>query len=613
MRLSLLIILGICYGQSLAAEPLKLAGYQQADGAISIFQNGDNVDPYFAGKALLVAHDAGLDIRAAAASWIAWGLQHQRADGGFDRFCRRDGLWVACAAADADDSATAVWIELIAKLAPGAGLPIVWLESLKRAQQLLDSLRDQDSRIYFISSKQPVGLLMDNVEVYTALLALSQLKQTTGELEQASLLAKQADVLANTIVQVFWQPCLQRLRVSTQSQTRPGFYPDQVAEIFPILAGIRIPGRDQAGFFKQWLNENRGQWFKQAKVDFPWGLVAIAADKLAEHESVNCWLTLAAQLRQGSHWNVLEEAVIESLTASSAANHSKRGTCPITLDSAVTPSGRLLPPDRLVVSRIDPRAVELRWNIAGKGNKPFGYEIYRDGNYIGMAREPVYVDNSIAAGKRYVYTVKAYDGVGNISASSAAAAIAIEAGNFVTVYLESDAGRAKIRFRSEGSVSQDAVELPMDDACPRYQSKTLSLGNAKSISVAILDGNGTVDDNHGKNYLVGSGLFTIGRGGDIGNTDPCLDRMPPSAPEALAQIGLRRGAVDLAWKAARDNVAVARYKVVRNGAEIADIGETHFTDSCVAPITTYQYRIRAVDSAENQSASSRELIVTTPD
>lgn len=601
---SLLMALLICFNPTNAeAEPLKLEGYQQLDGAITIFHNGDNVDPYFAGKALLAGLDAGMDIRAVAYSWIAWGLQHQRQDGGFDRFCRKNGNWSACAAADADDSATAVWIELLVKLAPDAGMPPIWLESLKRAHQLLESLKDQNSRVYFISAKQPVGLLMDNVEVYAALLALSRFKEKTGDLVQAKLLAAQADALASDIVRVFWQPCSSSFRVSTQMLTQPGFYPDKVAEIFPILAQMPVPGRDHAAFFRHWLSVNRGTWFRQANIDFPWGLVAIAASQFQEYESVNCWLALAAPLRHSSHWNVLEEAAYESLYS----KNPHPAACQVT-DPQKKSSFSLATPENLQAVKSNQQALELLWNPVASSNRAVAYEIYRNNKFIATSRVPFYLDNAVTSSTRYSYSVTAYDDFGHISDTSQVVSLTTDAGQFATVYLETQSNRVKIHLPNQ--VGEN--DLVMEPACPHFLKKTLSLGDATQISVAFADDNGLIDDNQGKNYSLPPGLSTIGRGTVSVATNPCLDREAPGAPSNLKQAGLDRHSVNIAWTAATDNQAVASYLVLRNGAEIGETTQTQFSDTCVAPKATQQYRVRALDSSGNQSAESPPLLVTIP-
>jgi chitodextrinase len=88
----------------------------------------------------------------------------------------------------------------------------------------------------------------------------------------------------------------------------------------------------------------------------------------------------------------------------------------------------------------------------------------------------------------------------------------------------------------------------------------------------------------------------------------------PSAPASFAATPAADGtSVALAWAAATDNVAVADYKVTRNGAEVATLAATAraWTDSSVAPGTDYAYAVLAEDTSGNASVAA-SASVTTP-
>lgn len=295
-------------GAAAAAVELALAGYQRPEGAITVRFQGDTVDPYFAAKALLSARDAGLDARQAARAWIRWLLPFQRPDGGFDRFCLKDGRFLPCAPADADDAMAAVWIELLARFALPAGLPNEWRKSLTQAERNLSTLRDHDTGVYQISSHLPVALLMDNLEVYSALKAMREFHNRRGEFGPARTWAARADKLAQSIQRTFWDPAA-GFRVSTQNHDERGFYPDQVAQVFSILTDLTVPEASNAARYAFWMKANREAWLRQGETDYPWGLVALAAHRMGDREAVRCWCARAVPLRHGKHWNVLEEAI----------------------------------------------------------------------------------------------------------------------------------------------------------------------------------------------------------------------------------------------------------------------------------------------------------------
>lgn len=299
---------------------LELPGYQRHDGAMTVHINGDTIDPYFATKALLAAQEAGLDIRRSGMKWIEWALQHQRSDGSFDRFCIKDEDYIVCAHADADDAMMAVWIELLIKLTPPTGMPSSWETSLRLASRYLSGLHDKDTGIYFISNTLRVGLLMDNVEVYSAQKTLREFYSASGDTARARIVANEAAQLRRNIVRVFWQPRLKNLRVSTQDNTKSGFYPDQVAQLYPLIANMPIP-LDKNTIYTRWMASNRQAWLWRTDIDYPWGLVALAASKMADHDSVKCWLAHARPLRHGQHWNILEETLYQAFAARTLLNN----------------------------------------------------------------------------------------------------------------------------------------------------------------------------------------------------------------------------------------------------------------------------------------------------
>ena len=74
---------------------------------------------------------------------------------------------------------------------------------------------------------------------------------------------------------------------------------------------------------------------------------------------------------------------------------------------------------------------------------------------------------------------------------------------------------------------------------------------------------------------------------------------PPAAPPSLSAIA-SDSSVALAWPAATDDVGVTGYELSRDGAVIATVGTTSYTDSVGAG--TYGYSVVALDAAGNRSA-----------
>jgi hypothetical protein len=286
---------------------------QAPDGAMTLNPGGNYVEPYFATKALIVAQDGGLDVRDAAMAWIRWVLPRQQPDGLFRRFCRVNGEWRDCAPADADDSMLALWMQLLYRMAPSAGMPAEWLRSLALSARQLAKLRNQRLGVYHISTRNHVALFMDNIEVYAALKDVARAQLRLHD-PAASATDARAEHLAAAIQRIFWDRRSGRFRPSMQ-KSRPAFYPDSVAQVYPWLADVSGPGQDPRQAWEKWKQAFGAGWIERRYDTHPWGLVALAAEKLGDARSAVCWTSHSGSLRDSSSWNVLEEAVWQSLEA----------------------------------------------------------------------------------------------------------------------------------------------------------------------------------------------------------------------------------------------------------------------------------------------------------
>ena len=90
------------------------------------------------------------------------------------------------------------------------------------------------------------------------------------------------------------------------------------------------------------------------------------------------------------------------------------------------------------------------------------------------------------------------------------------------------------------------------------------------------------------------------------------DTQPPTVPTGLTATVVGTSRVDLSWNASTDNVGVAGYTIYRNGAVLANVGSTSFSDLLLTANTTYTYRVDAFDAAGNHSAQSSTATVTMP-
>ncbi|MBC7500768.1 MAG: hypothetical protein H7315_09760 [Herminiimonas sp.] len=283
---------------------LSLAGYVDDGGAISILHRGDTVDPYFALQALLLAHENGLDISSHAEKWAEWVMARQKPDATFDRFCRVGPVWAPCKTADADDALLALWLKFLDTMPARLQDKPAWRQSYQMSGAALRRLRDKRG-IYLVSPVYQHGLFMDNLEVWSWKPARQVGRKTNS-----------AGKLAESIRAVFWDDGQQRFLVSTQPEQQRlahTFYPEHVAQIFPLFVDFSLLSTDAASYYKRWMTEHRRLWLSQVHDDFAWGLVAVVALRQRDLASARCWLRETAKYRHSVHWTVTDEVASQIL------------------------------------------------------------------------------------------------------------------------------------------------------------------------------------------------------------------------------------------------------------------------------------------------------------
>ncbi len=89
---------------------------------------------------------------------------------------------------------------------------------------------------------------------------------------------------------------------------------------------------------------------------------------------------------------------------------------------------------------------------------------------------------------------------------------------------------------------------------------------------------------------------------------------PPTVPGGLAANAVSGTQVNLSWSASTDNQAVRGYDVYRNGQLIrtTDASALSYSDTGLAPGTTYSYTVDAFDGSGNHSSQSGSVSATTP-
>src|SRR5947208_15208922 len=103
-------------------------------------------------------------------------------------------------------------------------------------------------------------------------------------------------------------------------------------------------------------------------------------------------------------------------------------------------------------------------------------------------------------------------------------------------------------------------------------------------------------------------------------TPAAADTQAPTAPGNLTATAVSGSQINLSWTASTDDVGVTGYRVERcqgagctSFAPITTAGGATYSDTGLGANTSYSYRVRATDAAENLSAYSNVASATTPE
>ena len=149
----------------------------------------------------------------------------------------------------------------------------------------------------------------------------------------------------------------------------------------------------------------------------------------------------------------------------------------------------------------------------------------------------------------------------------------------------------------------DVIANPLFANAGGRTSADYRIGAASGALAKALDASTLVQRDHFGTARITP--FDIGAHQLSGGTP--ADTHAPSTPGNLRATGGDNTSVTLTWDAATDNVGISGYSIVRNGATVAMISGTTWTDRAVTANTVYLYQVIAHDAAGNRSAPSVTL------
>jgi chitodextrinase len=268
-------------------------------------------------------------------------------------------------------------------------------------------------------------------------------------------------------------------------------------------------------------------------------------------------------------------------------------------------------PANLAAVVVSDSQIDLSWSASTDNIGVAGYRVYRDGALVASPAGILVSITGLAPSTLYSFTVSAFDAAGNASAQSAPLAaktsppvdtspptvpggLAASAIATVSLTLSWNASTDNIGVAGY-RVYRDGV-LAVSSAAPLVQLTGLAPGTLYSFTVAAFDFAG--------NASAPSAALPV-------TMLPLPDTAAPSTPTGLAASALAPTSLTLSWNAATDNVAVAGYRVYRDGALAASSAASPVQLTGLAPNTLYSFTVSAFDAAGNTSVPSAALALAT--
>ena len=234
-----------------------------------------------------------------------------------------------------------------------------------------------------------------------------------------------------------------------------------------------------------------------------------------------------------------------------------------------------------------------------------GYRLYRGGALAGTSLVADYTFSGLTCGTSYALEVAAYDAAGNSSARTAltAATSACASGGDTTAPTLPGSLSVTGSTTTAISVSWGASTDNVSVIGYGLYRNNASTGSASSTSATF---NGLVC---GSSYSLAVDAFDAAGNRSARRSltaattacPPSSDTQAPSVPQGMAFTTVTQTTVGLTWLASTDNVGVAGYRLLRDGASVATVPTPGYTFVGLTCGTAYTFTLQAYDAAGNSS------------
>ncbi len=262
-------------------------------------------------------------------------------------------------------------------------------------------------------------------------------------------------------------------------------------------------------------------------------------------------------------------------------------------------------PTRVVATAAGERLVDLQWEASRDDVAVVRYEVQRAGAPVLAAADTSARDWGLAPAQRYCYAVRACDAAGNCSAPAPEACA-------TTPDLTPPTRPATLDANPRGDKS---IELAWASATDEVGVTGYELRRGEKVVASGQAGLAFTDGGlrPGTPYC-----YTVLAVDAAGNRSPStracattLDLEAPSTPGRPAAVSVSSSQLFLGWDPSTDDVGVAGYEVLRDGAVVARVTVTRARETRLPANRKFCYSVRAFDAAGNRSEPAGPACATT--
>jgi chitodextrinase/putative cell wall-binding protein len=331
--------------------------------------------------------------------------------------------------------------------------------------------------------------------------------------------------------------------------------------------------------------------------------------------------TQVTGLAPGTAYTFTVEALDEAGNVSTTGPSTEATTLEVADEEAPTWPGGALAVDETTVS-----SVSLSWSSAVDNVGVTGYLVFVEGVVEPVASTSAGTRTAtisgLSAGVEYVFSVQARDAAGNVSADGPSVVATTPADTTAPTW----PGGAVLTFSAVGATSltfswpaaSDDVGVDGYAVFRRNaEGAFVQIGTTPPGSRSFTDAgrtSGVLYAYKVEAFDAADNVSTTGPQGSQRTTDVVAPTWPDGSSVTASSV--TGSSVSLSWTAASDNVAVAGYRVFRDGVQVGidrPVTPRTFEVTGLTPATGYAFRVEAIDAAGNVSTTGPTTSATTLD